>query len=190
MIETPGPATSGFGPAGTLSRRGPRDENDATTSAPGKSATVTPWARTALSRFPSARETMTEGIVIVASVPPIGIAGPSTLFASTAAIAPASCARFTFSTNVHPPRSTSAIFPRIAEAFAIVAQASSGEADTSGPIVPSTGATPPKSGAPPPTTPATDSGARTRSVDEGTPGSPEAATERAWSETPGLPETK
>ena len=35
VIEEPGPAMSGFGPAGTLSLRGPRDEKEARVSDPG-----------------------------------------------------------------------------------------------------------------------------------------------------------
>ena len=65
--------------------------------------------RFALKRSPVACETMSEGIVMVASVPPMMTGSPATLFATMAAMAPAFCAFFTLTTKSHEPRSRSAI---------------------------------------------------------------------------------
>ena len=84
-----------------------------------------PFTFTAASKAsPTSLATMIEGIVIVGSSPPIATGVPDTLFIMTTPIAPASCAFFTFSTNVPEPgaaagepRLINAIFPLIAAAF-------------------------------------------------------------------------
>ena len=60
---------------------------------------------------PSAFEIITAGIVIVVSVPPIGIGAPSILFITITPIAPESCAFFTLSTKAQLPLLIRAIFP-------------------------------------------------------------------------------
>ena len=78
---------------------------------PVPSATVAMKGRFALKRVPSSRLTITDGITMLGSAPPIPIGGPATLFTITTVAAPASWARLIFATNVHDPRSISAIFP-------------------------------------------------------------------------------
>src|SRR5918996_1793238 len=74
--------------------------------------------------LPSASDTITDGMVIDGSVPPMAIGSPATLLAMMTATAPAFCAFFTFTVNVHagaggggPPRSITAILPATSAAF-------------------------------------------------------------------------
>ena len=61
--------------------------------------------------FPSSSVTITDGIVIDGSAPPIAVAGPAMLFATITISAPRSSAFLTLPTNAHVPRSISAILP-------------------------------------------------------------------------------
>src|SRR5436190_850018 len=63
---------------------------------------------------PSVWDTITDGIVIVGSLPERPNGSPATLLAITTAIAPATFAFFDFWTKVQPPRSTTAILPATA----------------------------------------------------------------------------
>src|SRR5262245_27206183 len=62
-------------------------------------------------RLPSPWVTITDGIVMVGSAPPIAVAGPGALLATITISAPRSWAFLTFDTKVHTPRSISAILP-------------------------------------------------------------------------------
>src|SRR5918998_173284 len=60
---------------------------------------------------PSAWETWTTRIVIDGSLPVGSLGSPGALVTRITAVAPAACAFLAFCTNVHDPRSTSAIAP-------------------------------------------------------------------------------
>ncbi len=193
VIDTPGAATSGFGPAAVPSNRGPREEKDPRVSEPEKSATVTPSASDALRRFPSESATRTAGIVTAPATAGSATAiprTPSSLFAMTTPIAPASCARFTFPSNEQSPRSMRAIFPASSAPFVTVLQTRAGSAAASGPIVPFAAGGFPKTAVPAGSRPAREPGPRTSTKEAVTPASTEAATEIAESAAAGLPVTK
>src|SRR5919106_3305084 len=77
----------------------------------GVRATVPVAGTPALMVFPSASDTITEGIVMLGSVPPMVPGSPGALLTTMTATAPASWGLFAFWTKVHPPRSTSATAP-------------------------------------------------------------------------------
>ena len=60
---------------------------------------------------PSSWLTITDGIVIVASAPPMPPGAPGTLLTTITPMAPAAWALATFTTKVHKPRSTMAMLP-------------------------------------------------------------------------------
>src|SRR5204862_5604376 len=72
----------------------------------------------------SACETLTTGIVIEGSLPPIAGGVPATLFPMMTAIAPAACAAAALNVKEQVPRSISAIFPTSAAAFTMGSHAS------------------------------------------------------------------
>ncbi len=80
--------------------------------------------RFARSFAPSESETSTDGIVMVASVPPMSIGDSLPLLSATITpVAPASCAFFTLTVKLQFPRSTRAILPVTAGAFVSALQA-------------------------------------------------------------------
>ena len=74
---------------------------------------------------PSTCETITDGIPIPGSAPPIVIGAPATLFTIITAIAPAASAASTLRTNVHVPLLIMAILPFKSAALVKASQASS-----------------------------------------------------------------
>ena len=75
---------------------------------------VAPAGRAVRIVVPSVWLTITDGIVTVASVPPIVMGEPGTLFTITTARAPTFCAFLTLTVKLQAPRSMSATFPLIA----------------------------------------------------------------------------
>ena len=89
---------------------------------------LTPLLTCPLIVLPSASVTITEGMVIVASPPPISTNTPVALLAMITPTAPAFCAFFTLATKVQVPRSMIAMRPAMAPLFVSAEQASAGEA--------------------------------------------------------------
>src|SRR6185503_12948148 len=84
----------------------------------------TPLASSPLIRLPVLNVTITEGIVMVGSAPPMVPNAPAALLATITDVAPAFWAFFTFTTKPQVPRSTRAILPAIAPALVKGEQAS------------------------------------------------------------------
>ncbi len=155
VMETPGAVMSGFRAYG-VSRRGPREEKLARVSAAVNRVTLRP-GMLALKVLPSAKVTITEGMVIVASTPPMLPKAPAAELAMITATAPAFCAFLTLTTKPQVPRSIRAMLPAIAAALVSGEQPSvvEGPAASAGsrpittlPVRPAGGGGPPKAAVP------------------------------------------